>query len=184
MTEQTKSSLQIRFYPDPILMEIAKEVDIDSIKTEEFQQIIDEMFKLMKETDGVGLAAPQIGQSERFFTVLINKEQFVFINPAITPTSNQVISEREGCLSFPGITGAVSRPESCTIKALDRNGNETIIEASGLLARVAQHENDHLDGKLFINNFSTVDRAMSKKKLKMLKQLHQMGGISAFLGQS
>lgn len=115
--------------------------------------LIEAMFDTMIEADGVGLAAPQIGVSQRFFVVDTRRpgEQLVFINPVILETSQELVSHEEGCLSIPGLFCDVMRPESITVQAQDVAGKAFTLKASGLLARVIQHEYDHLEGTLFID---------------------------------
>lgn len=109
------------------------------------------MIATMKDAKGLGLAAPQVGYSLRLFTVNVESKIYVFINPEIKDISAEKIPFEEGCLSVPKIWGPVVRPKKLTIKALDENGKPIKIRAKGLLARVIQHEMDHLNGILFID---------------------------------
>ncbi len=114
--------------------------------------LLDDMADTMYEADGIGLAAPQVGVLKRVFVVDLNDGRGLieFINPVITNRQGIQIGE-EGCLSCPGASGAVERPASLDIEATDREGNTFTIHADGLMAVCVSHENDHLDGVLFID---------------------------------
>lgn len=115
--------------------------------------LLDDMAETMKyEGRGIGLAAPQVGVLKRVFVVDVGDEHGLieFINPEIIETEGEVIGE-EGCLSVPGLSGCVVRPERITVRAQDRHGEPFEIKAEGLLAVCICHENDHLDGVLFID---------------------------------
>ena len=124
----------------------------------------DAMLDELLEADGVGLAAPQIGIAQRFFVVDIRDgKRYVFINPEIVETSMEKGPYEEGCLSIPGVYHDVIRPLRVKIQARDAKGKLFNLDADGMLARVIQHEYDHLDGKLFIDHLS------EEEKNKMLK---------------
>lgn len=152
-------------YPNPILRKknvLVKHFD-DELKT-----LIQNMFKTMLQADGIGLAAPQIGKNIRLFIVntkdlLTDTDDFqVFINPVITFTSQETAIDEEGCLSIPKIYTPVKRHVSVIIKAQDVNGKEFVQKADKLLARIIQHEFDHLNGVLFIDKVL----ALNKKTLE------------------
>lgn len=128
-----------------------KATPIKDPKSPEIQKLIQDMIVTMKEAKGLGLAAPQVGVSLRVFTVDIEGKTYVFINPEIKDLSLEKVPFEEGCLSVPKIWGPVIRPKKLTIKALDENGRLIKIRAKGLMARVIQHEMDHLNGILFID---------------------------------
>lgn len=133
-------------HPHPALRQKAKPVEhVDA----DLRTTIRWMFDLMQETGGVGLAAPQVGIPQRFFIIHVGAPQ-VFINPVLSRPRGSVEME-EGCLSLPGQTGLVRRPKSVTVDAWNETGVRFSIRAFGELARVVQHENDHLDGVLFID---------------------------------
>lgn len=120
--------------------------------TDELRATFDEMFETMREADGVGLAAPQVGIDRRFFVVTADDEvRRVFVNPQIVATSAETGEYEEGCLSLPGFNEKITRPLRVTVQALDENGRPFTLEADGLLARVIQHEYDHLDGIVYID---------------------------------
>lgn len=131
--------------------------------------LVDAMFDTMEEADGVGLAGPQVGVEQRLFVVGIPNEgiKMAFINPEIIETSEEVGPYDEGCLSLPGVYHEVIRPVKVKVFAQDVNGKAFTTNAEGLLARVIQHENDHLDGKLFI------DRIDEKEKDKVISQYNK-----------
>lgn len=120
--------------------------------TERVQILIDDMIETMNEAGGVGLAAPQVGVLRRLFVIDVGDENgtIVLINPEIIETSG-VQEGEEGCLSLPGKAGFVSRPDYVKIKGLNRKGEEVVYEGTGLLARAFCHENDHLDGVLYVD---------------------------------
>lgn len=114
--------------------------------------LVDAMFETMTEADGVGLAAPQVGVSERLFVVdLRDGNRWVFINPEIIATSEECVTAEEGCLSIPGVFSEVTRAARVTVQALNVKGRPFTVEAEGLFARAIQHELDHLNGVLFID---------------------------------
>jgi peptide deformylase len=115
--------------------------------------LVDAMFDTMEEGDGIGLAGPQIGVSQRIFVVDTRHpdERMAFINPEIVETSHEQGAYEEGCLSIPGMYYDIVRPQSVTIQAQDVTGKSFTVKASGLFARVIQHEYDHLNGVLFID---------------------------------
>ncbi|AEV30268.1 peptide deformylase [Sphaerochaeta pleomorpha str. Grapes] len=121
--------------------------------------LVNAMFETLDEADGVGLAAPQIGVSSRLFVINIrNVEKRAFVNPQIIETSIETSSAEEGCLSIPGVWHDVERPAQVTVQAQDIEGKAFVIKAEGLLARAIQHENDHLNGILFINRLPEVEK--------------------------
>jgi len=133
---------------DPVLRERAKPVTKINAN---IHKLLDNLKDTMYDADGVGLAAPQIGISKRVIVVDVGEGPLELINPEITSASGQAI-DLEGCLSIPGVQEEVARAAEVVVKALDRNGQEIIINAKDLLARALQHEIDHLDGILFIDH--------------------------------
>ena len=118
------------------------------------QRLIDDMIETMRAAEGIGLAAPQIGVSERLFVAELDDKVYVFINPQIVSLSQETEIAEEGCLSLPGYQGAVERPVRASVRGKNRRGRGQTIEAEGLLARCFQHEIDHLDGVLFTDRMS------------------------------
>ena len=139
----------IRRIGDDVLRKKCKEVT--EITSRELTLIRD-MAETMYDADGVGLAAPQVGILKRIFVIDIGDEEglMVFINPEILETSGSQIDD-EGCLSVPGESCEVERPNYVKVKAFNEKGEEFILEAVGLLARAVLHENDHLDGVLYVD---------------------------------
>lgn len=162
----------IVFYGDPVLREKCEKIEkIDR----EVKDLVANLIATLKNAQGLGLAAPQLGETKRVFIVDLSAIDLtesvrVFINPEIVETSGEVVLE-EGCLSFPGIFQKISRPEKVKIKATDHDGKEFMLEADGMLARAILHEYDHLDGKLFIDYFSSLSRTLIKGKLSKLKKM-------------
>ena len=115
------------------------------------RELAKKMRRIMREAAGVGLAAPQIGVPLAIFVAEVNKKFYALINPEIIKTSQEKDAMEEGCLSLPGFYGPVERPAKITIAALDLKGKRVKIKAWGLLARVFQHEVDHLNGTLFVD---------------------------------
>ncbi len=159
----------ISYYGSPVLRQIASPIfQFD----EAFRKTCDRLTYLMYEYDGVGLAAPQIGISQRFAVIDVSAEgdkPMLFVNPIFTWKSDEKESDSEGCISIPGIRGMVERHASVTVKAQDINGNEFVIEkATGLLARALQHEIDHLDAVLFVDHLSSSKKQLIAGKLKKM----------------
>lgn len=140
--------LRIRTFGDPVLRQRAREVDKI---TDLHRKLIADMFDTMRDAPGVGLAAPQVGVMERIFVWEHEDRSGAFINPNIITRSTDREEDEEGCLSLPGIVYPVQRSTDVTIEGLDADGDPVSIEASGLLARIFQHEVDHLDGVLFVD---------------------------------
>lgn len=157
--------LDVRLLGDPVLRQRAVEVEeID----DEVRQLAQQMFETMYTEEGVGLAAPQVGVSKRLFVMDIQEdgaEPQAVVNPVIMEHSGSERGE-EGCLSLPGLIGAVERPAHIVMEGLDLDGGPLRLEASGLLARCIQHEIDHLDGILFIDHLSPIKRKMLLSKWK------------------
>ncbi len=144
-------SLEILHEPDDRLRVKSVEISLDDLRSEETQTLIDEMFVEMRNANGVGLAAPQVGVNKRIIVVDEGKGAREYINPRITAKSFRKFDFEEGCLSVPGVWGFVHRYRSVTVKALDRHGKKVTVKGSGLLSVIFQHEIDHLDGVLFID---------------------------------
>lgn len=138
---------QVREEGDPILRKISKPV---KKITPGVITLLDDMEETMYVEDGVGLAAPQVGSLRRIFIVDVGEGIVEFINPEILETSGEQIGI-EGCLSVPGKTGDVCRANYVKVKALNREGEEFILEGEELMARAILHEYDHLEGKLFVD---------------------------------
>lgn len=169
--------LKIAYYGNPILRKKASPVlTID----DEIKQLVNDMIIAMDEKDGIGLAAPQVGHSIALFItrVPIEKENDewekgnvrVFINPKILEHSQEQDSFSEGCLSIPKVYGDVFRPIKIKVEATDLEGNRFTEELFGLHARVVLHENDHINGVLFIDRLSKEERKSLDVKLREIKK--------------
>lgn len=141
---------KIRIYPDPILTTPTKKV---TRLSQEVLQLIDDLVEVMDASDGIGLAANQLGSTWRVAVVEVDEETGLFemINPEIVAVGSKKNSKVEGCLSFPDIYGKVERFDEVTVRYVDREGYEVEVDTSAELARAMQHEIDHLDGILFID---------------------------------
>ncbi|MEL7590550.1 MAG: peptide deformylase [Anaerolineaceae bacterium] len=141
----------------------------------EFQQLVDDMVETMREAPGVGLAAPQIAVSERVIVVEFGDEEdeeapqklYVVANPEIVNASEEMVLGIEGCLSVPELVGEVERHQSITVKGLNRHGKPMKIKAEGWLARIFQHEMDHLDGILYPDRTDKVWRPTPNEEIPL-----------------
>jgi peptide deformylase len=154
---------------DPVLRQPAEDVEVFD---DELRQLIQDMFEVMYAEEGIGLAAPQIGVSKRFFVMDVGEpgtRAQAIVNPVIVEESGSEKGE-EGCLSLPGLIGEVERAAKIVVEGRGPDGNPLRLEASELVARCIQHEIDHLDGVLFIDRLSPIKRklllAKWKKRLK------------------
>jgi peptide deformylase len=167
--------LQIIQYPHPTLRHASKPLKrVDA----ELRKIVGEMFELMYEHEGVGLAANQVDLPYRLFVAnpegdRDSKEtECVFINPVLSAGRGQE-EDDEGCLSIPGVHASVTRNATIKVQAYDLSGNEITAEADGLMARILQHETDHLDGTLFIDRLGPTQLAGIRDKLEEFELVFQ-----------
>jgi peptide deformylase len=137
--------------------------------TDELRRLTDDMFDTMHAAKGIGLAAPQVGRTERIAVVDIDNNPIVVVNPEIVITEGSAKGE-EGCLSIPEIFGDVDRATRITLRALDRDGEPFELEATDLLARCLQHEIDHLHGRLFIDYLSLLKKRSVRLKWETIKK--------------
>jgi len=166
------SKLRILFYPDPVL----KKVAVDVAKPEPaVRALADRMFELMRAEKGVGLAAPQVGLSLRLFVCNATGEpgdDLVCINPRFLELTGA--DERpEGCLSIPGVSVTMRRATRVVMEALDVEGKPFQATGADLLARIWQHEMDHLNGQLIIDRMSATDEIANRRAIKQLKDQYQ-----------
>jgi peptide deformylase len=171
------SVLPIVTYDDEVLRKKAKPVKENS---QQIQTLIDNMFDTMYNSDGVGLAAPQVGRLLRIFVAdadpMAEEEDkpkqgpMALINPEITFRGDQEIDMDEGCLSIPGVNATVTRPQQIVVNYLDRDFEEQELEVDGWWARVIQHETDHLEGILFLDHLSFFKRKLLSSKLKEIAE--------------
>ena len=161
--------LEIRKFNDPILRKKCEEVE--EITTE-IKTLIDTMAETMEKNQGVGLAAPQIGISKRIIVMKRDTEKsrlLALVNPRIIKKSTETDMQEEGCLSFPDIFLGITRAREVEVEGLDGDGRKITIQASGLVARIFQHEVDHIDGILFFNRLSFIEKIKFKLKHSSIK---------------
>jgi peptide deformylase len=160
---------EVRVLGDPVLRERAAPV---ARIHAQHRALIDDMFETMYKEDGVGLAAPQVGVSERIIVVDPREEgvqPFALVNPERVSSSEETDRAEEGCLSIPGLKEIVERSLQVVVTGTDPDGQAVRVEAEGLLARILQHEIDHLNGVLFIDRVSPLKRRMLLKKWQKLR---------------
>ncbi len=171
--------LPIYIYGHPVLRKVARDIDVENYP--KLKELIDNMFETMYHADGVGLAGPQVGLEDRIFVVDLSPyaseehpefKDFkkVFINAHITERSGDVELIEEGCLSIPGIHENVPREEEIRIEYMDENLQPHNEIYSGYMARVIQHEYDHLDGIMFVDKISPLRKRMIKGKLSNMEK--------------
>ncbi len=151
------SILKVARMGNPVLRRVATPIPPDHINSPEIQQLIRDMLETVVEYDGVGLAAPQVHQSVRLVLLCLDPEEGfeAWINPVLTPTTDDHMITTEGCLSVPDLRGDVSRPAAIKVEAYDHQGQLFERHLEGFPAVVAQHECDHLDGVLYVDKADT-----------------------------
>lgn len=162
--------LDLVYWPHPVLRQKAAPVLPEEFG-EELERYAEAMIRVMHESNGIGLAAPQVARGKRMLVVTPSTkggDEIVVCNPRILDQHGEQIGD-EGCLSFPGITGKVRRAEQVTVECQDARGNKVVHDAEGLFSRCLQHEIDHLDGVLFIRKMSPAGKIRAKRKLKELE---------------
>ncbi|MGB2769380.1 MAG: peptide deformylase [Candidatus Zixiibacteriota bacterium] len=163
------AALSIRIYGDPVLRKRAQEITgVDK----KIRKLASEMLSTLKDAGGMGLAANQVGEELRILVVDRSRFQLedsplIVINPVIVEKSGEQ-TEEEGCLSLPGTYADVTRPLELTVRGIDLDEKEIVIEAKGILSRVLAHEIDHLDGVLFVDHLGSLKRRLLSKKLSQL----------------
>lgn len=178
--------MEIVHLGNPVLRE--KSLPVKEVN-DEIRSMIAEMFDLMIEAQGVGLAAPQVGKLLRMFVIIADDEiRRVFINPQIIATSQNLVPYEEGCLSIPKVYENIMRPEKITVNALNEKGKPFTLEADGLLARIIQHEYDHLEGMVFIDRGDpdfkkkteeSFERREKRRQEKAMQKQHKQQRIAA-----
>ena len=157
------SILKVARMGHPVLRQVAAPIDPKDITGPEVQRLIRDMLETMLEYNGVGLAAPQVHVPRRLVLCGGGEGEDgrltmrVLINPEIKPASRQIEEDWEGCLSIPDLRGLVPRHRDISVKAYDRTGRPIELQASGFMARVIQHETDHLDGVLFLDRMKSME---------------------------
>ena len=165
--------LDIIVAPDPRLKITAKAV---KAVDDDVRALMDDMLESMHVANGIGLAAPQVGDSRRVIVVDISRgeeepDPIRMANPELLWVSDEEGNHEEGCLSLPEQYAEVERPESIRVRYLDRSGEEQELDATGMLATCIQHEMDHLDGILFVDHISSLKRKMILRKLSKAKKM-------------
>jgi len=160
----------IVLYPHPVLRQRAKPVaSVDAA----IRGLVEEMFSLMREEEGAGIAAPQVGEALRIFVTEEREEEGhparVYINPVLSGFDGQLEEYDEGCLSLPGIRGNIRRPPKAVIEAIDLEGKPFRLESDQFMARVWQHEFDHLEGTLILDRMTALDRLRVRRLVKDLE---------------
>lgn len=177
------ASIKLIHYPHPVLRYKSKPI---ARVNAELKSLIDEMFEIMYEFRGVGLAANQVNLPIRLFIANASGEktegpELVFINPVIVKANGSAVAE-EGCLSLPGINGEVKRNKSLQINAYDMGGNEINTEVDGFLARIIQHEIDHLDGVLFIDRVTEESKRPIADEIAKFERIYRERTAAGELG--
>jgi peptide deformylase len=173
--------LKIVHYPEPVLLTAAKPLG-EADFTGDLAETVEKMFTVMADAQGVGLAAPQVGISQRFFVMDIpedledgrNQERHAFINPEIFRVEGEQAGD-EGCLSFPGLYQTVKRDMRVIVRAKDITGEEFELDLDGLAARCVLHETDHCDGIVFLDRMTPLKRELAKRKIKRLQKTGKWG---------
>jgi peptide deformylase len=168
------SKVNLVYYPDPVLKKVCAPVTEFGPK---LQGLVERMFALMNEHKGVGLAGPQVGLTLRLFVSNHTGEpqdNRLYVNPVLSGYEG-VEEMAEGCLSFPEVNVVMRRAKRATIQACDAEGRPFESTAEGLLARIWQHETDHLDGKLIVDRMSEADEIANRRALKYLKDQYKRG---------
>jgi peptide deformylase len=165
-------TLKIRKYGDPVLETPSEPVT--EFGTDELKQLVNDMFETMYANKGVGLAAPQVGVSKRLTVIDPSagedpNAKLVFVNPELVKLEGKQVGE-EGCLSIPGFREDVKRAMRVKVRARNADGIEFETDYTELLARAIQHENDHLNGVLFLKHLSPLKRDMIRRKIRKLQQ--------------
>jgi peptide deformylase len=163
----------LRTFGDPVLKQVTGPVTVFDSRLEKLARV---MFEVMEREEGVGLAAPQVGTLTRLMVWRDPEnedERHVYINPRIVAQSETCCTESEGCLSVPGTTMEVTRAEEIDVEAQDLTGAAFEVHLAGLLARIVQHEIDHLDGRLIVDRTSPEER---RRVLKELRERSLAGG--------
>jgi peptide deformylase len=165
--------LRIVHYPEPVLLTVGRPLG-DSEFGPDFEKLVSDMFETMRDAGGVGLAAPQVGISKRFFVMDVPDEDgksnpLTFVNPEIVRVEGEQTGE-EGCLSFPGLYQPVKRDMRVIISAQDVKGGRTEYDLTELSARCVLHETDHCDGIVFLDRMTALKRELAKRKIKRLQK--------------
>ncbi len=166
--------MKIVLYGHPVLRQ--KSVKVENID-ESLREKLNEMVKLMRKANGIGLAANQVETAQRFFVLEVDGNVKKIINPEILEFGDEIVEYEEGCLSIPMIYKKVNRPDRIKVKYYNEKEEEITEELTGMWARAFQHEFDHIDGVLFIDKLSPMNKRLVTKKLEILKRDFEKGNI-------
>ena len=169
-------TFDVVLFPDPVLRRETEEI---TAFDDELKGVVEAMFERMFESQGVGLAAPQVGLSMRLF--VLNDEgdrdkperNLALINPTIKSFGGKKTRHEEGCLSLPGVHADITRPEKCVVHHFDVDGNEVEKEYDGFVARIIQHEYDHLQGVLLVDRMTPSDKLRNRAAVDELKAAYR-----------
>ena len=169
-------NFDVVLFPDPVLRKETEEI---TAFDDELKGVVEGMFERMFESQGVGLAAPQVGLSMRLF--VLNDEgdkdkperNLALINPTIKSFGGKKTRHEEGCLSLPGVHADITRPEKCVVHHFDVDGNEVEKEYDGFVARIIQHEYDHLQGVLLVDRMTPSDKLRNRAAVDELKAAYR-----------
>lgn len=169
-------NFDVVLFPDPVLRKETEEI---TAFNDELKGVVEGMFERMFESQGVGLAAPQVGLSMRLF--VLNDEgdkdkperNLALINPTIKSFGGKKTRHEEGCLSLPGVHADITRPEKCVVHHFDVDGNEVEKEYDGFVARIIQHEYDHLQGVLLVDRMTPSDKLRNRAAVDELKAAYR-----------
>ncbi|HJO27673.1 MAG TPA: peptide deformylase [Planctomycetota bacterium] len=167
------AGFSVVLYPNPILRKPAKPVTAFG---QELRETVSAMLARMRASEGVGLAAPQVGLNQRILVMNSTgapDDDLVLVNPTLIERSGPETLFDEGCLSFPAIYAQVRRPDHCAVEAQDQDGNPISASFDGFLSRVVQHEYDHLEGVLLVDRMSPADKLKNKAALGELIEAHR-----------
>ena len=164
--------MRIVHYPETVLLKVGKPVGDDEFGVD-LEQTVADMFETMRDAGGVGLAAPQVGLSQRFFVMDVAEEgrlnPLVLINPEILRVEGEQVGD-EGCLSFPGLYQTIQRDMRVIVRAQDAKGATVEHDLTDLAARCVLHETDHCDGIVFLDRMTVLKRELAKRKIKHLQK--------------
>jgi peptide deformylase len=169
----------VTIYPAPVLRKQAEPIESFD---EDLKRTVEAMFERMRASEGVGLAAPQVGLRRRIAVVCPTGEKeddLALVNPRILSSGGPRVAGEEGCLSFPGIYGEVIRPDRIAIRFQDLSGEEHEREFGGFFARVIQHELDHLEGVLLVDRMTPADKLRNKAELQELVEEYRAARAKA-----
>ncbi|HTF90827.1 MAG TPA: peptide deformylase [Planctomycetota bacterium] len=175
---QEKLEFSLSLYPDPVLRKVAQPVGLFD---DRLQSTVAAMFERMRASHGVGLAAPQVGLTQRILVLNPTgepKDDLALINVSIVERSGPLTSFEEGCLSFPDIYAEVKRPERCKVFFWTPEGERIEREFEGFTSRIVQHEYDHLEGVLLVDRMSPADKARHKPALAALIERYKSRALS------